>query len=60
MRNLRNVRLGRWGHADITSACWDPEKDEVLCTIGPSTHSSAIELVRVSEKDLTCVHLSHL
>ncbi|UNI16144.1 Putative elongator complex protein 1 [Purpureocillium takamizusanense] len=58
MRNLRNVRLGRWSHADITSACWDPEKDEVLCTVGPSTHSSAIELVRVSEKNLTTSHKS--
>ncbi|KAJ6440781.1 elongator complex protein 1 [Purpureocillium lavendulum] len=53
MRNLRNVRLGRWSHADITSACWDPETDEVLCTIGPTSQSSTIELVRVSEKNLT-------
>jgi elongator complex protein 1 len=49
MRNLRNVRFGRWRHADITSACWDPEKDDILCTVGPTLKSSNIELVRVSE-----------
>ncbi|OAQ71074.1 IKI3 family protein [Pochonia chlamydosporia 170] len=53
MRNLRNVRFGRWSHPDITSACWDPEKDEVLCTVGPTAESSNIELVRVSENDTT-------
>ncbi|KID90628.1 elongator complex protein [Metarhizium guizhouense ARSEF 977] len=53
MRNLRNVRFGRWSHPDITSACWDPEKDEVVCTIGPTPDSTSIELVRVSENDLT-------
>lgn len=49
MRNLRNVRFGRWRHPDITSACWDPEKDDILCTLGPTQQSSNIELVRVSE-----------
>ncbi|KND92822.1 Elongator complex protein 1 [Tolypocladium ophioglossoides CBS 100239] len=49
MRNLRNVRFGRWTYPDITSACWDPEKDELLCTVGPTAQSSSIELVRVSE-----------
>ncbi|OAA44291.1 elongator complex protein [Metarhizium rileyi] len=53
MRNLRNVRFGRWSHPNITSACWDPEKDEVVCTIGPTADSSTIELVRISESDLT-------
>ncbi|KAF5133760.1 Elongator complex protein 1 [Metarhizium anisopliae] len=53
MRNLRNVRFGRWSHPNITSACWDPEKDEVVCTIGPTADSTSIELVRVSENDLT-------
>lgn len=51
MRNLRNVRFGRWRHADITHACWDSETDELLCTVGPTAESSQIELVRVSDKD---------
>ncbi|KAL6852908.1 putative elongator complex protein 1 [Amphichorda felina] len=55
MRNLRNVRFGRWRHPDITSACWDPEKDDILCTLGPTQQSSNIELVRVSENQ----ELSH-
>lgn len=50
MRNLRNLQFGRWRHPDITSACWDPEKDELLCTVGPTQHSSTIELLRVSDK----------
>jgi elongator complex protein 1 len=53
MRNLRNVRFGRWSHADITSACWDPEKDEVVCTVGPTAESPKIELVRIAEDDIT-------
>ena len=48
MRNLRNVQFGRWQHPDITASCWDPERDELLCTIGPTQQSSSIELVRVS------------
>lgn len=51
MRNLRNVRFGRWRHSDITSVCWDPEKDDILCTVGPTEKSSNIELVRISDKD---------
>ncbi|ODA83783.1 hypothetical protein RJ55_02299 [Drechmeria coniospora] len=50
MRNLRSVRFARWTHPDITSACWDPEKDELLCTVGPTERSSNVDLVRVSEK----------
>ncbi|KHN97774.1 elongator complex protein [Metarhizium album ARSEF 1941] len=53
MRNLRHVRFGRWSHPHVTSACWDPEKDEVVCTIGPTADTSTIELVRVSENDIT-------
>ncbi|POR35688.1 Elongator complex protein 1 [Tolypocladium paradoxum] len=49
MRNLRSVRFGRWTRPDITSTCWDPERDELLCTVGPTAQSSSIELVRVSE-----------
>ncbi|KFA71906.1 hypothetical protein S40288_09207 [Stachybotrys chartarum IBT 40288] len=48
MRNLRNVRFGRWRHPDITAACWDPESDDILCTVGPSPSSSNTELMRVS------------
>ncbi|GAB0135432.1 hypothetical protein EsDP_00003770 [Epichloe bromicola] len=51
MRNLRNVRLGRWSRADISSACWNPVTDEILCTIGPTAESSSIELVSFSESD---------
>ncbi|PHH81432.1 hypothetical protein CDD83_3579 [Cordyceps sp. RAO-2017] len=54
MRNLRNVRFGHWtlgGSSDITSACWDPNKDEVLCTLGPTAPSSSIQLVRLAERD---------
>lgn len=49
MRNLRNLWFGRWRHPDITSMCWDPEKDDILCTLGPTQQSSNMELVRVSE-----------
>lgn len=48
MRNLQNVRFGRWRHSDITATCWDPESDEILCTVGPSPSSSNTELMRVS------------
>lgn len=50
MRNLRNIRFGAWPHADVTASCWDPAKDEVLCTLGPTENSSTIELVRLSDK----------
>ncbi|KAI1136604.1 IkappaB kinase complex, IKAP component [Hypoxylon sp. FL0543] len=55
MRNLRNIRYNSWNStADqngdvITSACWDPAKDEVLCTFGPSEQNGHIRLVRISE-----------
>lgn len=49
MRNLRNIRFGRWENAGVTAACWDPERDEILCTVGPTEQSSSIELVRVSD-----------
>ncbi|KAI2631912.1 IkappaB kinase complex, IKAP component [Hypoxylon sp. NC1633] len=55
MRNLRNIRYNAWkssvdldGEA-ITSACWDPAKDEVLCTFGPKQQDGHIRLVRISE-----------
>ncbi|KAI0142383.1 IkappaB kinase complex, IKAP component [Hypoxylon sp. NC0597] len=55
MRNLRNIRYNTWisstelnGDA-ITSACWDPAKDEVLCTFGPSEQTGHIRMVRISE-----------
>lgn len=48
MRNLRNLRFGRWSHSDITAACWDPETDDLICTVGPTQQSSEIELIRVS------------
>lgn len=51
MRNLRNVRFGRWKHADITSACWDAETDELLCTVGPTPQSSNVDLVRVTDDE---------
>ncbi|KAI0843450.1 IkappaB kinase complex, IKAP component [Hypoxylon sp. FL0890] len=55
MRNLRNIQYNSWNlTADlngdaITSACWDPAKDEVLCTFGPSEVNGNIRLVRISE-----------
>ncbi|KAF7543377.1 hypothetical protein G7046_g10013 [Stylonectria norvegica] len=49
MRNLRNIRFERWEHDNVTASCWDPEKDEILCVVGPTSESSSIELVRVSE-----------
>ncbi|ATY64342.1 killer toxin sensitivity (IKI3) [Cordyceps militaris] len=49
MRNLRNLRFGRLAEADVTAACWDPDTDEVICTIGPTAHNPTIQLLRVSE-----------
>ncbi|KAI5928016.1 IKI3 family protein [Camillea tinctor] len=55
MRNLRNTRYNTWDSSTglqgeiITSSCWDPAKDEVLCTIGPNELTGQIKLVRVSE-----------
>ncbi|KAL6889877.1 IKI3 family domain-containing protein [Trichoderma longibrachiatum] len=51
MRNLRNLRFGRWRHPDITAACWDPETDEIVCAIGPTEQNPTIELVRLSDSD---------
>ncbi|KAG6275920.1 hypothetical protein E4U48_001864 [Claviceps purpurea] len=51
MRNLRNVRLARWSHADITAACWNPVTDDIICTIGPTAESSRIQLVSYAESD---------
>ncbi|KAM0473408.1 hypothetical protein ACHAPX_008155 [Trichoderma viride] len=51
MRNLRNLRFGRWRHPDLTAACWDPETDEIVCSIGPTAQNQTIELVRLSDKD---------
>ncbi|KAG5999936.1 hypothetical protein E4U43_001789 [Claviceps pusilla] len=53
MRNLRNVRLARWRHTDITSACWNPVTDGIICTIGPTVESSRIKLVAFTESDAT-------
>ncbi|KAM0286066.1 hypothetical protein ACHAQH_001074 [Verticillium albo-atrum] len=50
MRNLRNIRFGQWSHADITSTCWDPAKDELLCTVGPTETRATIDLVRISDR----------
>lgn len=47
MRNLRSIRYGRLEYADVSAACWDPERDEVLCTVGPVGESGSIELLRV-------------
>ncbi|KOS18696.1 Elongator complex protein 1 [Escovopsis weberi] len=49
MRNLRNARFDQWRQPDVTSACWDPSRDEILCTIGPTAENSAIQLLRVRE-----------
>ncbi|KAI6092691.1 IkappaB kinase complex, IKAP component [Hypoxylon rubiginosum] len=55
MRNLRNIRYNAWRSAaelngePITATCWDPAKDEVLCTFGPSEQDAQIRLVRISE-----------
>ena len=49
MRNLRNIRFGRWDAADVSAACWDPERDEVLCAVGPVGEEGRIELLRINE-----------
>ncbi|KAI1388739.1 IkappaB kinase complex, IKAP component [Hypoxylon trugodes] len=55
MRNLRNIRYNAWKSSTdlneeaITSTCWDPAKDEVLCTFGPSEQDGRIRLVRIIE-----------
>ncbi|KAI1175770.1 IKI3 family-domain-containing protein [Nemania sp. FL0916] len=55
MRNLRNIRYNAWktnasfNGAVITSACWDPAKDELLCTLGPDTVDGRVRLLRVLE-----------
>ncbi|KAJ3474854.1 hypothetical protein NLG97_g9667 [Lecanicillium saksenae] len=49
MRNLRNLRFGRLAQPDVTSSCWDPETDEVICTVGPTAQNPTIQLLRVSE-----------
>ncbi|KAI6781536.1 Elongator complex protein-like protein [Emericellopsis cladophorae] len=56
MRNLRNVRFGRWSQANITATCWDPEYDETICAVGPTETSARIELLRVSEKGENLAH----
>ncbi|KAL2759381.1 hypothetical protein ACRALDRAFT_2023588 [Sodiomyces alcalophilus JCM 7366] len=50
MRNLRNIRFDAWHPADITSTCWDPAKDELVCTLGPTETRASIELIRVADK----------
>ncbi|KAI1447538.1 IkappaB kinase complex, IKAP component [Annulohypoxylon stygium] len=55
MRNLRNIRYNAWNSSTdldgetITSTCWDPAKDEILCAFGPSEQDGHIRLVRISE-----------
>ncbi|WYZ37299.1 hypothetical protein EsH8_II_000805 [Colletotrichum jinshuiense] len=57
MRNLRNIRFSAWeqqqqGEAGVTvtsACCWDPAKDELLCTTGPTEAKATIELVRLSD-----------
>ncbi|CAJ2511583.1 Uu.00g072080.m01.CDS01 [Anthostomella pinea] len=55
MRNLRNIRYNVWTSSTdldgelITSSCWDPAKDEVLCTLGPRETDGRIRLVRILE-----------
>lgn len=39
----------------MTAACWDPENDEIVCSIGPTAQNQTIELVRLSDKDSMCV-----
>jgi elongator complex protein 1 len=49
MRNLRNIHYNLWkDRSEISSVCWDPAKDEILCTVGPI--EEGIELVRVSKR----------
>ncbi|KAI8634173.1 elongator complex protein [Xylariaceae sp. FL1651] len=55
MRNLRNIRYSTWDtdvncNGDIiTSTCWDPAKDELLCTLGPNETDGRIRLLRILE-----------
>ncbi|KAI0018278.1 IkappaB kinase complex, IKAP component [Xylariomycetidae sp. FL0641] len=55
MRNLRNIRYNVWDSAteldgeNITSTCWDPAKDELLCTLGPNEADGRIRLLRTVE-----------
>ncbi|KAK1674407.1 IKI3 family protein [Colletotrichum godetiae] len=56
MRNLRNIRFSAWEQQQqevdpsaVTACCWDPAKDELLCTTGPTEAKATIELVRLSE-----------
>ncbi|KAK8130222.1 IKI3 family protein [Apiospora kogelbergensis] len=55
MRNLRNISYNSWSPpADyegepITSSCWDPAKDEILCTFGPSEKDGKLRLLRLAE-----------
>ncbi|KAI0194858.1 IKI3 family protein [Xylaria flabelliformis] len=55
MRNLRNIRYNVWDKSTnfdgsaITSTCWDPAKDELLCTLGPDTVDGRIRLLRIIE-----------
>ena len=54
MRNVRNIAFGAWAAPPefdgelLTSSCWDPAKDEVLCTFGPSSKDGRIRLFRVA------------
>lgn len=56
MRNLRNIHYNAWrpptenfdGEVP-TASCWDPAKDEVLVTFGPSPKDGYIRLVRLLE-----------
>ncbi|KAI0406277.1 elongator complex protein [Xylaria palmicola] len=55
MRNLRNIRYNAWDASPefdgstITSTCWDPAKDELLCTLGPDAVDGRIRLLRILE-----------
>ncbi|KAH8161301.1 hypothetical protein CIB48_g6947 [Xylaria polymorpha] len=55
MRNLRNIRYNVWDNSTsfdgsaITSTCWDPAKDELLCTLGPDTIDGRLQLLRIVE-----------
>ncbi|RWA08797.1 hypothetical protein EKO27_g6308, partial [Xylaria grammica] len=55
MRNLRNIRHNVWNTSTsfhgsaITSTCWDPAKDELLCTLGPDTVNGRVRLLRILE-----------
>ncbi|CCF35620.1 hypothetical protein CH063_07360 [Colletotrichum higginsianum] len=52
MRNLRNIRFSAWEQQQdvtVTACCWDPAKDELLCTTGPTEAKATVELVRLSD-----------